>query len=71
MCCVERRHEESDDVARQSDPDASIDASHNDSQSCFLNNQYRYEGFILDHYNTMLQMLLLSVMTNPVFVFVL
>ncbi|KAF4079809.1 hypothetical protein AMELA_G00182550 [Ameiurus melas] len=43
MCCAERRREGSDDVARQSDPDASIDASHNDSQSCFLNNQYRVQ----------------------------
>ncbi|KAF5897179.1 kit ligand b, partial [Clarias magur] len=40
MCCVERSREQTEDVEPQSDPEASIDASHNDSESCSLNNQY-------------------------------
>ncbi|KAI5093955.1 kit ligand b, partial [Silurus meridionalis] len=41
LCCAERRREHPDDVEPQSDPEASIDVSQNDSDSCSLNNQYR------------------------------
>lgn len=50
MCCAERRREETNEMEPQSDPEASIDMSLNNSESCFLKNQYRYEGFVLDHY---------------------
>lgn len=52
MCCTERRRDETNDMEPQNDPEASIDASLNNSESSFLNNQYRYEGFLLDQYNT-------------------
>lgn len=52
MCCTERRRDETNDMEPQNDPEASRDASLNNSESSFLNNQYRYEGFLLDQYNT-------------------
>ncbi|XP_060759366.1 kit ligand b isoform X2 [Neoarius graeffei] len=43
MCCTERRRDETNDMEPQNDPEASIDASLNNSESSFLNNQYRVQ----------------------------
>lgn len=62
MCCAQRGQrgcEETSDTEPQNDPEASVEVSPNNSDSCALNNQYRYEGFFLDHHSITLQMSLL------------
>ncbi|KAG7320477.1 hypothetical protein KOW79_016330 [Hemibagrus wyckioides] len=46
--CVQQRHEETHDVEPQSDPEVSVEVSHNDSESCVLNNQRRAQPAVED-----------------------